>query len=148
MSYTRIPDRRKSRREGDDVGRRARKRFVLQDHYVVKIITGERQVYCADMLDISLSGIYLVVILDQWMPVKGQSVGILFQGSGDRRDAVVNGKIKYTKQESLFGVCECGLGICFDSEISSLLLADKDGGISLVGNKLLTHESEQVKVPK
>ena len=143
MSYTRTPDRRKSGRgESDDNdGRRARKRFVLEDDYVVKVITEDRQAFYADMLDVSLSGVYLVVISDQWMPVAGERVEIHFKGNGDHRDGVVSGQIKYTNPGSLLGMSDCGLGVYFDGEISSLLVRGEDGSISLVGNELIAHTS-------
>ena len=138
MSYTRIPDRRKSRRESGGDGRRARKRFVIQSDYVIKIMTADHEIFYADLLDISLSGIYVVVVAGQWKPAQGESITIHLHDNREQDDVVVTGVIKYTNPGSMFGQSDCGLGIRFDEEISSHLVRGGDGSLCLAGNMLLT----------
>ena len=140
MVFNRAPDRRKTRREDSKDGRRTHKRFILDESIVVKITTSDNKTFCADLLDLSLSGMYIVVVTDHWQPTQNENIKAYFDCGKEQKDVFVTGKIQYSNPGSLLGEEAFGMGIHFDEKIASLLSTDSEGNAYLAGKRLITHK--------
>ena len=130
--FTRTPERRKARRQ-NSAGRRIFKRFVLESEVVVGVIFSGGSFSTANLLDISLSGAYVLLGCDA-SPGINQIIEIDFSEIQFNDSRRVKATIKYVNNSSLLGGEMYGIGVEFfdmlpddfvsQSSETELILAD------------------------
>ena len=132
---SRKADRRKARRQ-DSAGRRSFKRYVLESEEVVSIELSDQIRATADVLDLSLSGAYLL-LATQVVPQSGQSIAISFSGLGFEGPELIRATVKYVNSSVLCGMQMYGLGVQFVEDLSDALIVEELGNVIAFGGKSL-----------
>ena len=132
----RQPDRRKARRS-DSAGRRGAKRYVLDNSEVISVALKDQAEVPADVLDLSLSGAYLLFATEN-IPKVGQQVTVRFSGFRPDVSPAVEATVMYVNSSSLYGEQLHGIGIHFIQEFSLSTLEESSGNeIYFAGKRLL-----------
>ena len=98
---SRTPERRKANR-GNSTGRRIHRRFILESEIVVGVSLSGDLFSAANILDISMSGAYLLVG-GIGKPEIDQIINISFSETQFVHPKIVQSKIKYINGSSLIG---------------------------------------------
>ena len=109
--FTRTPERRKTRRQ-NSAGRRSFNRFVLESEVVVGVTFSGGFFSTANLLDISLSGAYVLLGCDH-SPVINQIIEIDFSEIQFNDSKQVKACIKYVNNSLLLGGAMYGIGVEF-----------------------------------
>ena len=128
-------DRRKVRRP-DSAGRRSFKRYVLESEEVVSIELPDQIRATADVLDLSLSGAYLL-LATQVIPQSGQSISISFSGLEFEGPELISAAVRYVNSSVLSGMQMYGLGVQFVEDLSDALIVEDSGNVIAFGGKSL-----------
>lgn len=108
---SRIPERRKAGRL-NSAGRRGCKRFVLESEIVVGITLTPQFCSAANVLDISMSGAY-ILLGGVPKPEINQIIDINFSDTQFVYPKCVKATIKYVNSSSLIGADMYGIGVEF-----------------------------------
>jgi len=108
---SRTPERRKANR-GNSTGRRIHRRFILESEIVVGVSLSGDLFSAANILDISMSGAYLLVG-GFGKPEIDQIINVSFSEAQFVYPKIVQSKIKYINDSSLIGNKLYGMGIEF-----------------------------------
>ena len=108
---SRTPERRKANR-ANSTGRRIHRRFILESEIVVGCSLSGDLFSAANILDISMSGAYLLVG-GIGKPEIDQIINISFSETQFAYPKIVQSKIKYINGSSLIGNTLYGMGIEF-----------------------------------
>ena len=138
--FIRTPDRRSGSRSSD-LGRRKRKRYVLSSDLSAEIRCTDETSIMANVLDISLSGAYLVASSSQWRPQRGEQMQLALADDKDRIGAPFNAKLEYVNVGSLLGDEVVGLGVSFEKEIKEEMIVEAGDKIILDGVNLDIEEA-------
>ena len=134
--FDRQPNRRKSRRP-DSAGRRGAKRYVLENDEIVSVVLSGQAGVAADVLDLSLTGAYLLLATES-IPVVGQNVNVRFSGFRADVSPAVEATVMYVNSSSLYGEQLHGIGVQFIRQFSiSTLEETSDNVIHFAGKRLL-----------
>jgi len=135
-AFDRQPDRRSANRR-DSAGRRRTKRYILENDIVVTIeLPGQARV-SGDVLDLSLSGAYLLVGDDN-IPQTGQNATISFPDYFKFEGLeAVEATVMYVNSSSLFGEQMHGLGIQFIQEFPRSIVEESSDNIIYFAGKRL-----------
>ena len=126
---SRTPERRKADR-ADSRGRRVRKRFVLESEIVVGIVLTPGSCFAANVLDISMSGAY-ILLGGVPKPRINQIIEINFSEAQFVYPKCVKAGIKYVNNSSLIGAEMYGIGVEFVDLLSEEFMSQ------LSNNKLI-----------
>ena len=96
----------------------------------------------ANVLDISLSGAYLVASSSQWRPQRGEQMQLALADDKDRIGTPFNAKLEYVNVGSLLGDEVVGLGVSFEKEIKEEMIVEAGDKIILDGVNLNIEEAE------
>ena len=108
---SRTPERRKANRS-NSAGRRIHRRFILESEIVVGVSLVGNLFSAANILDISMSGAYILVG-GIGKPEIDQIINISFSEAQFVYPTIVQSKIKYINDSSLIGNELYGMGIEF-----------------------------------
>ena len=134
--FDRQPDRRKSRRPDGD-GRRGAKRYVLESDEIASVVLSGQTGVAADVLDLSLTGAYLLLATEN-TPVVGQQVTVRFSGLSSDVPPAVEATVMYLNSSSLYGDHLHGIGVHFMQQFSISNLVEISGNeICFAGKRLL-----------
>ena len=134
--FERQPDRRSSRRP-DSAGRRGAKRYVLENDEIASVDLKGQAGVAADVLDLSLTGAYLLLATEN-TPVVGQQVTVRFSGLSSDVPPAVEAKVMYVNSSFLYGDQLHGIGVQFIQQFSvSTLEESSDNVIYFAGKRLL-----------
>ena len=109
--FDRQPDRRKARRS-DSAGRRGAKRYVLDNSEVISVALKDQAEVPADILDLSLSGAYLLFATEN-IPKVGEQLTVGFSGFSLDVSPAVEATVMYLDSTSFFGKELYGIGVQF-----------------------------------
>ena len=134
--FDRQPDRRKSSRP-DSNGRRGAKRYVLESDEIASVVLSGQTGVAADVLDLSLTGAYLLLATEN-TPVVGQQVTVRFSGLSSDVPPAVEATVMYVNSSSLYGEQLHGIGVHFMQQFSISNLVEISGNeICFAGKRLL-----------
>ena len=135
-AFDRQPDRRTGNRR-DSAGRRQAKRYVLENDLVVTIELPGQTGISGDVLDLSLTGAYLLIGVDN-VPQTGQRASICFSDcfTFDGCEAV-DATVMYVNSSSLFGKQMHGMGVRFIQEFSSSIVEELSESTIIFAGKSL-----------
>ena len=134
--FDRQPDRRKSSRP-DSNGRRGAKRYVLESDEIASVVLSGQTGVAADVLDLSLTGAYLLLATEN-TPVVGQQVTVRFSGLSSDVPPAVEATVMYLNSSSLYGDQLHGIGVHFMQQFSISNLVEISGNeICFAGKRLL-----------
>ena len=134
--FDRQPDRRKSSRP-DSNGRRGAKRYVLESDEIASVVLSGQTGVAADVLDLSLTGAYLLLATEN-TPVVGQQVTVRFSGLSSDVPPAVEATVMYVNSSSLYGDQLHGIGVHFMQQFSISNLVEISGNeICFAGKRLL-----------
>ena len=134
--FDRQSDRRKSRRP-DSTGRRGAKRYVLESDEIASVVLSGQTGVAADVLDLSLTGAYLLVSTES-IPIVGQKVMVRFSGFRAEVAPAIEATVMYVNSSSLCGDQLHGIGVHFMHQFSiSDLVETSDNEICFAGKRLL-----------
>ena len=134
--FDRQPDRRKARRS-DSAGRRGAKRYVLDNSEVISVALKDHAEVPADVLDLSLSGAYLLFATEN-IPKVDQQVTLRFSGFRPDVSPAVEATVMYVNSSSLYGEHIHGIGVRFIQQFSVSTLEESSGNvIHFAGKRLL-----------
>ena len=139
--FNRTPDRRSGSRNSG-LGRRKRKRYVLSSDLSAEILCADKTSVMANVLDISLSGAYLVASSSQWTPQRGDQVLLALTDNAGAIGSSIGAKLEYVNVGSLLGDEVVGLGVSFEKEIEEEMIVEAGNQIILDGANLDIEESE------
>ena len=139
--FNRTPDRRAGSR-ASSMGRRKRKRYVLTSDLSAEIRRADKPFVMANVLDISLSGAYLVASSSQWTPQRGDQVLLALTDNAGAIGSPIGAKLEYVNVGSLLGDEVVGLGVSFEKEIEEEMIVEAGNQIILDGANLDIEESE------
>ena len=134
--FDRQPDSRESRRP-DSAGRRGAKRYVLESDEIASVVLSGQTGVAADVLDLSLTGAYLLLATEN-TPVVGQQVTVRFSGLSSDVPPAVEATVMYVNSSSLCGDQLHGIGVHFMRQFSISNLVEISGNeICFAGKRLL-----------
>ena len=134
--FDRQPDRRKSSRP-DSNGRRGAKRYVLESDEIASVVLSGQTGVAADVLDLSLTGAYLLLATEN-TPVVGQQVTVRFSGLSSDVPPAVEATVMYVNSSSLYGDQLYGIGVHFMRQFSISNLVEISGNeICFAGKRVL-----------
>ena len=139
--FNRTPDRRTGSRSSS-LGRRKRKRYVLTSDLSAEIRRADKTSVMANVLDISLSGAYLVASSSRWTPQRGEQVLVALADDEGDIGSPISAKLEYVNIGSLLGDEVFGLGVSFEKEIKEELIVEAGDKIILDGVNLNIEEAE------
>ena len=139
--FNRTPDRRSGSRNSG-LGRRKRKRYVLSSDLSAEILCADKTSVMANVLDISLSGAYLVASSSRWTPQRGEHVLVALADDEGDIGSPISAKLEYVNIGSLLGDEVFGLGVSFEKEIKEELIVEAGDKIILDGVNLNIEEAE------
>ena len=139
--FIRTPDRRSGSRNSD-LGRRKRKRYVLTSDLSAEIRCADKTSVMANVLDISLSGAYLVASSSKWTPQRGEQVLVALADDEDDIGSPISAKLEYVNNGSLLGDEVVGFGVSFEKEIKEEMIVEAGDKIILDGVNLNIEEAE------
>ena len=96
----------------------------------------------ANVLDISLSGAYIVASSSKWAPQRGEQVLVELADDGGAIGSPISAKLEYVNIGSLLGDEVFGLGVSFEKEIKEELIVEAGDKIILDGVNLNIEEAE------
>ena len=139
--FIRTPDRRSGSRSSD-LGRRKRKRYVLSSDLSAEIRCTDETFVMANVLDISLSGAYIVASSSKWVPQRGEHVLVALSDDEGDIGSPISAKLEYINIGSLLGDKVFGIGVSFEKEIREELIVEAGDKIILDGVNLNIEEAE------
>jgi len=124
------------------MGRRKRKRYVLTSDLSAEIRCADNPLVMANVLDISLSGAYLVASSSKWAPQRGEQVLVALADDGGAIGSPISAKLEYVNAGSLLGDEVVGLGVSFEKEIKEEMIVEAGNQIILDGVNLDIEEAD------
>ena len=124
------------------MGRRKRKRYVLTSDLSAEIRRADKPFVMANVLDISLSGAYLVASSSQWAPQRGEQVLLALSNDEGAIGSPLGAKLEYVNVGSLLGDEVVGLGVSFEKEIKEEMIIEAGNQIILDGVNLDIEEAD------
>ena len=132
---SRTPERRKENRT-NSASRRIHRRFILESEIVVGVSLFGNIFSAANILDISMSGAYLLVG-GIGKPEIDQIINISFSEAQFVYPKIVQSKIKYINDSSLIGNALYGMGIEFTETLPVDFLDEiSSGKLIIAGTKV------------
>ena len=145
--FERVPDRRNSPRFGT-AGRRNHERHVLASEVVVDLEASGHPNSTANILDISLSGAYLLMGGGGLAPEANQTIDVLFCDLQFNLPKRISAIVKYVNESSFVGMSMYGLGVEFVREISeNFIHKDADDLLSIAGTQVAIRPSTNFALP-
>ena len=96
----------------------------------------------ANVLDISLSGAYIVASSSKWAPQHGEQVLVELADDGGAIGSPISAKLEYVNAGSLLGDEVVGFGVSFEKEIKEEMIVEAGDKIILDGVNLNIEEAE------
>ena len=145
--FERVPDRRNAPRVGT-AGRRNHERHVLTSEVVVDLEVPGRLNSTANILDISLSGAYLLMGGGGIAPVVNQDIDVLFCDLQFNLPKRISAIVKYVNESSFVGMSMYGMGVEFIREISgNFIHKDTDDMLSIAGTQVAIRPNTNIALP-
>ena len=139
--FNRTPDRRSGSR-ASSMGRRKRRRYVLTSDLSAEIRCADKTFVMTNVLDISLSGAYMVASSSKWAPQRGEQVLVELADDGGAIGSPISAKLEYVNAGSLLGDEVVGFGVSFEKEIKEEMIVEAGDKIILDGVNLNIEEAE------
>ena len=95
----------------------------------------------ANVLDISLSGAYIVASSSKWVPQRGEHVLVALADDEGDIGSPISAKLEYVNIGSLLGDEVFGLGVSFEKEIKEEMIVEAGDKIILDGVNLDIEEA-------
>ena len=124
------------------MGRRKRRRYVLTSDLSAEIRCADKTSVMANVLDISLSGAYIVASSSKWAPQRGEQVLVELADDGGAIGSPISAKLEYVNAGSLLGDEVVGFGVSFEKEIKEEMIVEAGDKIILDGVNLNIEEAE------